>query len=94
MSAISRSEYQKVCEENKRLKADIKKLVMNYESAPEYLETLLKYRKLFREEASFNTQMKEAAIQYINDHPEIKMQIPKPSQNLDPYSPTANWIKP
>ena len=76
MSTVSRSVYQKVCEENKRLKADIKKLVMNYESAPEYFETLLKYRKLFREEASFNTMMKEAAIRYINDHPEIKMQMP------------------
>lgn len=75
MSAVSRSVYQKVCEENKRLKADIKRLVMNYESAPEYLETLMRHRKIFCEEASFNAMMKDFAIQYTKEHPELN--IPK-----------------
>jgi len=76
MSAVSRGVYQKVCEENKRLKADIKKLVMSYESAPEYLETLLKWRKCFKNEDAFNILMREAGTQYLKEHPEIKMHMP------------------
>jgi hypothetical protein len=73
MSSVSRSTYQKVCEENKRLKADIKKLVMSYESAPEYLETLLKYRNIFREEKQFNAMMKDFGIKYLKESLETKI---------------------
>ena len=73
MSSVSRSTYQKVCEENKRLKADIKILVESYGDAPAYIETLLKWRKVFREQKQFNVFMKEAAIQYLEKHPEIKI---------------------
>ena len=73
MSAVSRSVFQKVCEENKRLKADIKILVESYGDAPAYIETLLKWRKVFREQKQFNVFMKEAAIKYLEQHPEIKI---------------------
>ena len=74
MSTVSRSVYQKVCEENKRLKADIK-IIVDGESGQvqKYFSTMLKWRKVFKEEKEFNSLMKEAAIQYINDHPEVKM---------------------
>lgn len=75
MSSVSRSVYQKVCEENKRLKADIKILVESYGDAPAYIETLLKWRKVFRKQKEFNVFMKEAAIQYLEKHPEIKIPI-------------------
>lgn len=73
MSSVSRSTYQKVCEENKRLKADIKILVESYGDAPAYIETLLRWRKVFREQKQFNVFMKEAAIKYLEQHPEIKI---------------------
>lgn len=73
MSNVSRSVYQKVCEENKHLKADIKILVESYGDAPAYIETLLTWRKVFREQKQFNVFMKEAAIQYLEKHPEIKI---------------------
>jgi len=73
MSAVSRSIYQKVCEENKRLKADIKILVESHGDAPAYIETILKWRKVFREQKQFNVFMKEAAIRYLEQHPEIKI---------------------
>lgn len=73
MSSVSRSTYQKVCEENKRLKADIKVLVESHGDAPAYIEILLKWRKVFREQKQFKCWMKEAAIKYLEQHPEIKI---------------------
>ena len=73
MSNVSRSVYQKVCEENKRLKADIKILVESHGDEPAYIETLLKWRKVFSKQKEFNVFMKEAAIQYLEKHPEIKI---------------------
>ena len=73
MSNVSRSVYQKVCEENKRLKSDIKILVESYGDAPAYIETILKWRKQFRKEKQFNCFMKEAAVKYLEQHPEIKI---------------------
>lgn len=74
MSDVSRSVYQKVCEENKRLKADIEVLTSG-KFDNEYITTLLKYRKIFRKENEFRELMKEAARQYIKEHPELN--IPK-----------------
>lgn len=73
MSSVSRSIYQKVVEENKRLKADIKALV-NYDQDPDkYIETFLKWKKHFKKQHQFNCFMREAAIQYLEQHPEIKI---------------------
>lgn len=43
------------------------------ENAPVYIETLLKWRKEFRKQKELNVFLKEAAIQYLEQHPEIKI---------------------
>lgn len=79
MSNVSRSVYQKVCEENKRLKEDIKILVCtcisNYDRQ-KHADTVNKWRKRFRDDEELRQILKDFATEYIKEHPELK--IPKP----------------
>ena len=69
MSKVSRSEYQKVCEENKRLLKDIIILVDNQiPPSAEQILTINKWRTKFKEEREFHERMREAVKQYIKDH--------------------------
>jgi len=68
MSDVSRSVYQKVCEENKRLKADIEVLVdRNHDE--KFFKVLLRWRRKFYEDKEFENLLKAAAIKYLGDHP-------------------------
>ena len=67
MSKVSRSVYQKVCEENKRLLRDIKILVSK-ELDPNKVILMVEYRERFEKEERFRLMMKEVAKQYIKDH--------------------------
>ena len=73
MSNVSRSTYQKVVEENKRLKADIEILVNATQHPDQYIEVFLKWRRHFKKQHQFNCFMKEAAINYLEQHPELKI---------------------
>ena len=63
MSKVSRSTFQKVCEENKRLKADIWGLIHHMQPIRD------KWEKTFREEREFNALLKEAAKRYMEENP-------------------------
>lgn len=64
MSSVSRSVYQKVCEENKRLKADIWGLI-------HYIQPIRdKWEKKFAEEREFRMLLKQAATKYREEHPD------------------------
>jgi uncharacterized protein involved in tolerance to divalent cations len=74
MSNVSRSVYQKVCEENKRLKEDIRILVRGKIACDQlYENTFYKWHKKFREENKFHKLLKEVAIDYMKEHPELKI---------------------
>lgn len=79
MSDISRSTYQKVCEENKRLKADIEILISHPAIDPDkFLQRSTVFKKwsdFFRKQKQEHALIKMAAMKYLKDHPEIK--IPK-----------------
>ena len=77
MTAVSRSTYQKVVEENKRLKADIKTLVMSKREpmSTEYAEVYSKWRIVFIKEYNLHNLLKQAAEQYFKDHPELNKEI-------------------
>jgi hypothetical protein len=77
MTAILRSTYQKVVEENKRLKSDIKVLVMSKNEPPsiEYAEVFLRWKKVFLKEYDLHHALKDAAEQYFKDHPELNKEI-------------------
>jgi len=64
MSKVSRSTYQKVKEENKRLLRDIKILVGP--NGPEKGKTMLRYMKKFKEEEDFHNLMKKLAQEYLS----------------------------
>lgn len=70
MTAVSRSTYKKVVEENKQLKEDIRILVMR-EKASEIFDVNRKWLKIFKEELNFKNQLKQAAEQYFKDYPEF-----------------------
>ena len=77
---VSRSAYQKVCEENKRLKIDIYTLVMSdipHETGL-WMDVYDKWVAQFTKDAEFKRMMKEYAIQYFKDHPEELIQIENP----------------
>lgn len=67
MSKVSRSVYQKVCEENKKLLRDIEVLVSEGFSI-EYLDIVTHYQDKFEKEKQFRKLMKKAAEQYIKDN--------------------------
>jgi len=78
MSNVSRSVYQKVCEENKRLLGDIKILVGPTNSlTPQKIELLEKYRAKFKNEADWNYVLKLAAGEYLRAHPEYDIMSDK-----------------
>jgi hemerythrin len=72
MSGVSRSVYQKVCEENKRIINDIHILVGPVHDIF-YQKTIEKWRKKFKDENDFYLELKLAAKQYMKDHPEIEL---------------------
>lgn len=72
MTTVSRSTYQKVVEENKRLKEDIKVLVIGPVS-PEFKTVSQKWSVRFYEEDELNNALKEAAKQYLSKHPELNI---------------------
>lgn len=74
MSNVSRSVYQEVCEENKRLINDIHILVGPGHDIF-YSKTVEKWRKKFKDENDLYLELKQAARLYLEQHPEIK--IPK-----------------
>ena len=69
MSKVSRSVYQKVCEENKQLKNDIESLV-DEGVTQRKVKALLKWQKHFYKERQFNESMKIAVKEYLKEHPE------------------------
>ena len=66
MSDISRSVYQKLAEENKRLKADIKMLTW-VRSGEDRDRVFRKWWKYFKKEYDFNKMMKRIAGKYIDE---------------------------
>jgi len=67
MSQVSRSTYQKVVEENKRLLKDIKTMV--YGDIPSIIFLKEKYRKKFQSEKDFNQMMKNISQMYMDNNP-------------------------
>lgn len=68
MSKVSRSAYQKLKEENKRLLKDIKLLVDKTDPIERIIATD-KWQKHFKEEKEFNSLMKDVAIRYMENNP-------------------------
>lgn len=69
MSKVSRSVYQKLAEENKRLLADIRLLTEDRRvPSAEKILCVIKWQNKFREEKEFNEAMIKACRQYIKDH--------------------------
>lgn len=69
MSKVSRSTYQKVVEENKRLLKDIKPLVESDPMSDEHFACYLKWRNKFEQERKFNNLSKLAVQYYIKANP-------------------------
>jgi hypothetical protein len=68
MSKISKSVYQKVCEENKRLLNDIR-IMCDIEN-PECVDVTIKWMDKFESDKEFHRDMKIIAAEYIKKHPE------------------------
>lgn len=86
MSSVSRSVYQKLSEENKRLKADIYTMVMK-PLTPESILVRAKWGKKFEEDQEFRQMIHEYAVQYVKDNPDsIVAQLAKefPPKNTTP----------
>ena len=66
---VSRSVYQKLAEENKRLKADLKILCFNG-NFKQVDDVRLKWYTLYKKEEDFNLLMKTVCQNYIREHPE------------------------
>ncbi|HLG26241.1 MAG TPA: hypothetical protein VI423_00480 [Paenisporosarcina sp.] len=66
---VSRSVYQKLAEENKKLKADLKILCFDKPSV-DSITVRAKWKIHFLKEANFNSLMKDFATNYIKEHPE------------------------
>jgi hypothetical protein len=72
MSSVSRSVYQKLVEENKRLKADIWQMVLR----PVYGETILlkiKWKERFEKDQELRQALHEYAVQYVKDNPDSEV---------------------
>lgn len=69
MSKVSRSTYQKLKEENKRILKDIKLLVERDVDAEKWYDCVSKWRVHFDKEKEFNNLMKDAAISYMENNP-------------------------
>ena len=67
MSYVSRSVYQKVCEENKRLMRSIR--LLTYDAAEdESINEFKKWFDYFETEEAFNNLFKHTVKQYIKNH--------------------------
>ena len=66
MSAISRSEYQKVVEENKRLLKDIR-LITNQTISPEQVKCICKWRDKFKKEKEEHEVVKNLILQSLKN---------------------------
>lgn len=79
---VKRSTYQAVCEENKKLKADIYVLVMldpeDEESLSMWCYVDGKWKEKFTKDAEFERMMHEYAVQYFKDNPD---KLIKPKNN-------------
>ncbi len=81
-SIVSRSVYQKVVEENKRLLIDIKILTDEKQlMTVGRIFTVKKWRDKFAKDKEFNKMISEACKQYLKEHPEFK--IPMIPAKLD-----------
>jgi hypothetical protein len=69
MSSVSRSVYQKLKEENKRLVNDLFVITMNPLTL-ESIQVRQKWCKKFTEEREFNAMLKEVCTKYLKEHPE------------------------
>lgn len=78
MSNVSRSVYQTLAEENKRLLYDIRILTAEGIS-PERILLIEKWRKRFKEEKDLRLLLKQFAVEYFKEHPELDIK---------------NWIQP
>lgn len=65
---VSRSAYQKVCEENKKLTKDIFLLVEDGIPSAEKILCLSKWRNKIAKDKMFQEQIKVVAKQYIQDN--------------------------
>lgn len=75
MSKVNRSTYQKSCELNKKLRHDIKVLVMDPTSL-EGIELRHKWKKRFMEEKLMNQVLRVMAKMYLEKHPEFDITSP------------------
>lgn len=66
---VSRAVYQKLAEENKKLKADLKLICFNSDSE-DAQDAFDKWRDHFKKEADFNSLMKDVCQNYLKEHPE------------------------
>ncbi len=66
---VSRSVYQKVCEENKKLKSDIWTLVMKAVTW-DSVAVRMKWEKKFKEDKELSEMLRDFAIQYVKDNPD------------------------
>lgn len=67
---VSRSIYQKVCEENKKLKSDIFTLVMSKGVSPERILVKDKWERKFNQDQYLKQMLHDYAVQYVKDNPD------------------------
>lgn len=72
---VTRSVYQKVCEENKKLIKDIRALV-NQENGAVRIPVIIKWRTKFYKEKLLNQELTSIAKQYLKEHPEYDITSP------------------
>ena len=70
MSNVSRSVYQKLKEENKRLLHDIKILCGACDDVKERIDKGIEWRQKFKDEGNFHGLLRVVSEQYVKDHPE------------------------
>jgi hypothetical protein len=74
MSDVSRSVYQKLAEENKRLKADIYVLVMldlrDKENLERWNRIYSQWLEKFQKDEALRQALHEYAVQYVKDNPD------------------------
>lgn len=82
MSNVSRSVYQKVVEENKRMREDLYILTFGaLENDDKWWDTHSKWYEIFEKEKKFNKLLRKASIEYIKEHPELGIQLPPKEEN-------------
>lgn len=68
MSSVSRSVYQKLKEENKRLLSDIKKLT-TLGIGVDKVQVITKWREKFRKDEEFHLMLKKAVHNHFKKNP-------------------------